>query len=537
MGCDAVPPDRQVIIAEAVTRRRGRRPFWIVLAATLAVGVAASVYYADAQLTLSHYDARAHLVVARRILDSLTPGWRQVGAVWLPLPHVLNALPAQWDWAYRTGAIATAFSVLAMAAGLAALGALVARRTGSLAAGLAAALVVQLNPNVLYLQSTPMTEPLLFGLALLALAATDGWIAEPSAPRRRAAGWLIVALMLTRYEGWFIGGGLAVLAVLARWRRGGRLRDSAALLPYPIAAVLAFFVLSKATVGAWFVTGGFYDATNPSAGRPLAAAEEVLTAAAELAGWPIVLAGAAGALLCLLAERRRPGAALPVALVFAAALPFIAFQAGHPHRVRYMVPLVVAAGALAGFAVGALPRRVRTAAALALLASAVWSRGPLDARAPMLIEAQWETPGRLAREPITTYLRQHWDDTPIFASMGSLAHYMQEASAIGLGIQDFLHEGNAYLWEAALAAPGRHVRWMLIEEQVEGGDQLAARARTDPAFLAGFRRVAEGGGVALYARDAAARASESNQEPDVERAAAEIDFVAEKALVEAARVP
>ena len=52
---------------------------------------------ARAGLSLSHYDAKAHLVVARRIFDSLTPSWEQIGAVWLPLPHVLNALPVQID--------------------------------------------------------------------------------------------------------------------------------------------------------------------------------------------------------------------------------------------------------------------------------------------------------------------------------------------------------------------------------------------------------------------------------------------------------
>ena len=66
-------------------------------------------------LTLSHYDARAHLVVARRIFDSLMPGWQQIGGVWLPLPHVLNALPVQVDALYRNGASAIAFSVLSMA--------------------------------------------------------------------------------------------------------------------------------------------------------------------------------------------------------------------------------------------------------------------------------------------------------------------------------------------------------------------------------------------------------------------------------------
>ena len=66
-------------------------------------------------LTLSHYDARGHLVVARRILDSITPGWQQIGAVWLPLPHLLNALPVQIDAFYRSGASGVAISIVAFA--------------------------------------------------------------------------------------------------------------------------------------------------------------------------------------------------------------------------------------------------------------------------------------------------------------------------------------------------------------------------------------------------------------------------------------
>src|SRR6187431_2042911 len=76
-------------------------------------------HYHRLGLTLSHYDARGHLVVARRIADSITPGWQQVGAVWLPLPHLLNFLPAQVDWLYRTGAAAVAVSIaLLVEAGL-----------------------------------------------------------------------------------------------------------------------------------------------------------------------------------------------------------------------------------------------------------------------------------------------------------------------------------------------------------------------------------------------------------------------------------
>jgi hypothetical protein len=114
------------------------------------------------------------------------------------------------------------------------------------------------------------------------------------------------------------------------------------------------------------------------------------------------------------------------------------------------------------------------------------------------MEAQWETPFRLGRETVTAFLDEAYDGTPILASMSSLGHYMQETAAHGLNVRNFLHEGNGDLWEAARRSPVAYVRWVLIEEHAEGGDALAVRARTDPAFLEGFDRVAEGGGLALY---------------------------------------
>ncbi len=83
----------------------------------LLLGSGAAWFYHRAGLTLTHYDAKAHLVVARRIIDSITPGWQQIGAIWLPLPHVLNLLPVQVDAFYRTGASAVAISVVAFALG------------------------------------------------------------------------------------------------------------------------------------------------------------------------------------------------------------------------------------------------------------------------------------------------------------------------------------------------------------------------------------------------------------------------------------
>src|SRR6185369_15145757 len=139
----------------------GRRTPAAIALAAAGGGALVAWRYHTLGLTLTHYDARGHLIVARRIVDSITPGWQQIGAVWLPLPHLLNALPVQIDLFYRTGASAVAISIASYAITTAAIAWIVRRITGSAPAAVAAAAVFALNPNVVYLQSTPMTEPLL----------------------------------------------------------------------------------------------------------------------------------------------------------------------------------------------------------------------------------------------------------------------------------------------------------------------------------------------------------------------------------------
>lgn len=477
---------------------------WTIFGLALAVGSAAAAYYAAHDLTLSHYDARAHLSVARSVVDSLTPGWRQFGSVWLPLPHIVNLLPAQWDWAYRTGSVATAVSVLTLSGGLALFAATLGRQA-ALPALVAGALAIQANPNVLYLQATPMTEPMLIGLALAAVACAGRWLREPTRANRRSAQWVATALVLTRYEGWLIAAALASATGLAAgWRRPA---SWLGLFAPAAAAALIFLVLGRLGAGTWFLGGGFFVPENPARGSPLAALSAYWSQVQLLAG-PWLIAGAlAGGLVALAGVRRDRSAALPLALLAAGLLPVVAYASGHPPRVRYAVPVVAALGALASIALAAIPagrvRGRRTALAAVFLAGCFWTRPPLAAGAPMVAEAQWETPFRRGRDAVTRALvdRTRAGETgPILASMGSLAHYLQDLSREEFALRRFVHEGTGDLWAAAIDAPARHVAFALVEERAEGGDVLAARLRSDPGFLAGFDRIAEGGGLALYAR-------------------------------------
>jgi hypothetical protein len=215
-----------------------------------------------------------------------------------------------------------------------------------------------------------------------------------------------------------------------------------------------------------------------------------------------MFAGAIGIVVSLLrAISTRGRSLLPLSLFATAVLPLAAFHAGHPERVRYMVTLAVALGIMTGLACGGLPRVTRTVCGALLLGAAILTLPPFPQTTPLLAEAQWEVPFHEERtRTVTRYLEEHYDGTPILANMGSLAHYMQETSMIGLDVRNFLHEGNGDLWLAAFGSPRQYVRWILVEERALGGDQLARRARQDAQFLSGFQQVSSGGGLVLYRR-------------------------------------
>jgi hypothetical protein len=491
-----------------------RAPAAIALVAATGGAIVAWRYY-QLGLTLSHYDARGHLIVARRIADSITPGWQQIGAVWLPLPHLLNAIPVQADLFYRSGASGVAISIAAFAIATGAIAWIVMALTESAGATAAAAAVFALNPNVLYLQSTPMSEPLLLATTTVAVAMLIAWsrfapyvVSGLSRTGVRPVGCAFALACLTRYEAWPVTVSALGAAVWARWRRGLPLgaatRDVSAIAVYPAVAILAFGVFSRVVIGEWFVASGFFVPENKALGDPMMAAAEIGWGTRMLSGVALTWLGAAGAAIALAVgvfNRRRAENLIVVSLLAMAAVPWTAFVKGHPFRIRYMVPLMAMEAIGAGIAAGVVTnRRARMVLAIALLILAGYELRPFDASAPMVVEAEWDRPNAPFRARVTACLGDRARGEKVMASMGSLGHYMQEASRSGFAIQDFLHEGNGDIWLAALESPRPFVNWILIEEKAEGGDMLAHLAHEQPSFLQGYERICEGAGLVLYKR-------------------------------------
>ena len=482
----------------------------ILAAVAFVAGAMAWIRFLELDLVLSHYDAKAHLVVARRVVDSITPGWKQIGAVWLPLPHLIQLLPVQVDAFYRTGGFASLVSVLSFAVTVWAAARLILTMSGSAVGAATAALLLILNPNLLYLQSTPMTEPLLLASVFLVVLWIYEWVAEGSHDQVPwKLGWALFAAAWTRYEAWLIIAAAVGAAAICLLRRGVPARRAAVLVgrlaAWPAAAILVFAANSRLTTGQWLVTGGFYEIDPTYDGLLLKSVIAVWWGTHQLIGYGVTTLGliTAGFLLTrALANRPAIALLIPVSLFAAAALPLLAFFEGHPYRVRYMVVPAAACALTAGIAVAFVRHRVTSIAlaAIVVLASVVESP-PWSLAVPMVDEAQWDVPRTLERRSVTECLAGEYHGEKILASMGSLAHYMQELSRERFRIADFIHEGNGAIWQLALeTGPAAHAGWMIVEEQSEGGDVLARRMREDVTFIRRMDRICAGGGVALYRR-------------------------------------
>jgi hypothetical protein len=189
-----------------------------------AASVAAFVHYFRSGELLLYGDAVAHINIARRVVDSMTPGPLQLGTVWLPLPHILMLPFVVFDWAWTTGFAGAAVSMPAYvlgSVGLFKLGRLLMSRTG----GWIALLIFAGNPNLLYMQTTGMTELLFIASVVWSVFFFCKFAIEVRERRGTDAakslircGLVLSAAILTRYDGWFLAAvtGLAVLVISLR---------------------------------------------------------------------------------------------------------------------------------------------------------------------------------------------------------------------------------------------------------------------------------------------------------------------------------
>ncbi|MGD1107182.1 MAG: hypothetical protein ABR865_09060 [Terracidiphilus sp.] len=245
---------------------------WAVLAFCMAASAAAILWSWRHGAMLNYGDAVAHLHIARRVFDSRTPRFSQLGSVWLPLPHILLLPFVQNYFWWATGLAAIIPSSLSYVASCVGIHRL-ARCWLDPAPAALALVFFALNPNLLYLQTTAMTEPLFLCLVIWIVvwlvewrAAIDGETAVASfeprsarSPRLQACiAVALIAAIFTRYDGWIIaliawsGIAITLLRHAAKGERGRLAAPAFWLATVAIAAApLLWFLYNSVCFGDW----------------------------------------------------------------------------------------------------------------------------------------------------------------------------------------------------------------------------------------------------------------------------------------------
>jgi Dolichyl-phosphate-mannose-protein mannosyltransferase len=178
-------------------------------------------------LTDLYGDAIAHMASARRLTDSVTPGYDEIGAVWLPLDHLLVAPLAINNRLWRTGLAGSLVSALALAITAWFVFRLGLAMNGNLAAACLALAGFLACPNMLYVASTPLTEAL--SMMWLVLTVWGLYRFQQDGGILKLVGAAAAAFFgtLTRYDGWFLLPFYAIFVLFGRrqpWSR--RWRDA-----------------------------------------------------------------------------------------------------------------------------------------------------------------------------------------------------------------------------------------------------------------------------------------------------------------------
>ncbi len=443
------------------------------------IGISAAAWFYSQGYLLYYGDAEAHLNIARRIVDSRNPGYDQIGTVWLPLPHLLMLPFVRSDELWRTGLAGTIPGVTCFVMAGMMLFAAVRRIFQSTAAAFCSAALFALNPNLLYLQSIPMTEPVFFMALCGLLYCTVAFHGTQSIWPVLGAGVFSIAASLTRYEGWWLIPFVALYFLFASKKH--RVRD--AVLFGIIASLAPLYWLGHN----WWYYGTFFEFYyGPYSARGVyqkaldagmarypgdhewGKAIYYFGSAAQLTVGPVLLIMGSAGLLAAVVKR----AFWPVLFLLLPPLFYMLsmYSSGTPifvphlwphgfYNTRYglaVLPLLAFGG---GAIVAILPDRFRTmAASIVILAGIIpWLAYPKAENWICWKESQvnWIARGAWTREA-ADYLRDHFapGDT-VFAGFGDQTGIIREA---GIPLHSTLHDGDNPQWMAAVARPDLFLR-------------------------------------------------------------------------------
>lgn len=497
--------------------------YWIVGLVLTCLGAIALIFFHSRNEILLSGDAVAHINIARRFFDSRTPGPMQLGTVWLPLPHLLT-IPfilsnALWKSGLG-GSIPSFISYVVTGIGIFRL-----LSSWSRLAAWICLLVFAANPNILYVQTTALNEPMYlacFVWSLIFFAEARSALIRRDA---RSGKWLergaivLAAAVLTRYDGWFLASAcwLAILPLAINRaasmpeadRQTMRKAIFKALLLTALAPTLWMAYNFGAKGNALDFANGPYSAkaiaqrttTKGSAPYPgerhpwtagvyFIKAAQLNFGAGRAATYLAFFAAMASLYFAIQFDWQLPLLLWSPVIFYALSIAYGAVPIFLPvwwpfsyYNVRYGLELVPAIAIGAGFAIIVLKQRWRwrhtglvSACCILLLLAAsygqTWKAGPVCLREVRANgRARLELDLQLAR-----VLASLPSDSTILAYAGSHSGAFEMA---GVPFRRTINEGIYLIWDSSLQHPAKAADYVIASED----DPVGAAIILHPQFL------------------------------------------------------
>jgi hypothetical protein len=510
----------------------------LVLWFAACVSIGSFLFYLRQGDVLLYGDAVAHINIARRVFDSRTPGLLQLGTVWLPLPHLLMIPFLLSDWAWRTGVGGAIPSLAVYVFGALGIFRLVRSAAGfpsrpdtavRIAAWIATLIYVA-NPNLIYMQTTAMTEPLYLALFIWMVVYFSEFVQESGQKNGDLeksglsslvkCGLCLLGACMTRYDGWFLAATMCVAVVVAakatgRQDLGHGVRNFILLAASAPAFWLAYngivyrnpLEFANGPYSAKAIERKSVSETSPHPGtRNLLVGASYFLKSAELnlapGNWGRLwwLLALTGTVVALISDRRLwPVLLLWIPLIFYSlsiaygSVPIylpVWWPFSH-YNVRYgleLLPAFAVSAALAVYFLNRFARNTTARAGIVLVALISVSIGYASIwRDPICFHEAWinsRTRTALERE-VAAYLRGLPPDSTLLMFLGNHVGALQQA---GIPLRRVINEGNHRtwvqpsdpegLWERALANPQQYADFVIAFE----GDPVHIATRTQTMF-------------------------------------------------------
>ena len=498
------------------SRLKNNHMWWATVVSML-LSIIALIVYAQSGLIVAYGDSESHLNIAKRVVSSMTPGFGQLGGNWPPLHHVAM-LPFIWsDYLWRTGLAGSVVSMACYVLSCVLMFKLIRQTLRYNRAAWLGMLLFALNPAVLYMQVTAMSElPMLLSL----IGATyyfAKWVSSENAADIMTSAVFVFGGSLIRYDSWALSC-ICVVALFAIWFIKQR-----PLKQFEGVAIF-FSVISFAGIALWILwnklifNDPFYFMSSPYSAKSQqeawmakgvlpsyhnwASSYEFYTLTVLRNSGYIAAAAAVVGLVILLwyaLKGRYNRAHLVSLLLLFSPFPFyvltlymgisiILLPEALPKNVEFnlfnvrygmmMIPFIAACAAVI---VARYPKFGFLVVGLVLIAQTYAFHAEGDHI--VIRDAKYGLSARRP-SPVNQFVARKYDNGLVMFD-----DFSRSANPIDLGIpmSKIVYVGNHPIWDESLAQPEKHIKWLIIRR--DENDVLWQKYRKDPQFSEKYQMV------------------------------------------------